>query len=82
MMKKTQLDTNPNLTLARTQRSMISKSIMPTAPLCIDNNQRCTTLLAADSATSDQLLSINDGAVGMMDLDIMLLCSNPNPIHW
>ena len=117
-------------------RSMISKSIMATAPSCIDNSQRSTTLLAADSATImmtssngdifrvtghlcgkftgpgefpaqlrgdlmvslicawihgwvnngeagdlkrhrahyDVIVVIHDGAVGKMDLDIMLLC--------
>ena len=32
--------------------TMTSKSLMPTAPSCIDNRWRSTTLLAADSATS------------------------------
>ena len=39
-----------------TQRSMTSKSLMPTAPSCIDNSWRSTTLPAADTVTSDQTL--------------------------
>ena len=75
---------------------MTSKSHMPTAPSCIDNNKRSSHLNfsnthwcsfpngsvwlgVAESAAGRvvllQLLSMHDGAVGMRDLDVMLLCS-------
>ena len=40
--------------LWRHHRSMTPKSVTPTAPSCIDNNWRSTTLTAADSASSNQ----------------------------
>ena len=67
----------------RHHRSITSKFVTPTAPSCIDNSWRSTTLPAADSAVSSadsrvvlfQLLSIHDRTVGVTNLGVMLLCA-------
>ena len=46
---------------------------MPTAPSCIDNSWSEVAGSAARRVVHLWLLSIHNGAVGMMDLDIMRL---------
>ena len=42
--------------LPLTHKSMTPKSVTPTAPSCIDDSWRSTTLPEADSASSNQTL--------------------------